>query len=69
MSGPRDSTPVEADMYKDAIAAKDGTQLRTIVRDMYPNVMWGQITRELSEEDRKWVMQNLKPEPQPADDE
>jgi hypothetical protein len=68
MSGPRDPTPFETGMYQDAIASKDAKRLRTIVSDMYPNVMWGSITRGLSAEDQKWVMDNLTPEPVDDDD-
>ncbi len=68
MSGPRDPTPYEADMYKSAIASKDGPRLQKLT-GMYPNVLWGSVTRELSAGDQKWVMQNVEPEPQPADDD
>lgn len=60
MSEPRDATPYEASQYRQAIEKKDATKLQDIVCNLYPNVMWGSITRTLSEADRAWAMTNMR---------
>ena len=55
----RDALPAEAEMYKQAIADRNIEQLNNLVNNLYPNVMWGDATQSLSEEDRQWTTEAL----------
>jgi len=59
MNAYRDPLPHEARQYRQAIAEKDAKKLQRIVSELYPNVIWGEVTKTLSEFDHAWVMKNL----------
>lgn len=59
MSGPRDPSEHEAGCYRDAVEMRDSDRLIELVRDMYPNVLWGSVTQSLPAHDREWINDTL----------
>jgi hypothetical protein len=67
MTGPRDPSGAEAARYREAIVTRNAELLNTLVNVTYPDIVWGSVTQGMSEEDREWLMNNLR-DPRASDD-
>ncbi len=53
---PRDPLPGERTVFMQAIQARNEGELAMVLQ-LYPNVLWGEMTQSLSAEDRAWLSQ------------
>ena len=60
MFGVRDADDSLGKRLREAIASRDVDALNRLVIDDHPDVLWGSYTRQLPDEDRQWMMQNLR---------
>lgn len=60
MFGVRDADDRLGQRLRDVVARRDIDGLNRLIIDYHPEVLWGNYTKQLSDEDRSWAMQNLR---------
>jgi len=56
----QDANESQAQLYISAVKSRNRSMLIEIICRMYPDVLWGAVTRELSQEDKEWAKEALK---------
>lgn len=59
LAGVRDPLPDEKQRYLYAVQSRDEEGFVQMFQ-LYPNVLWGDVTKTLSDEDRDWTRQVLQ---------
>ncbi len=52
-----DPNTLQEQQYLDLVQARDGEGLFHLITEQCPYVLWGKVTKSLSEEDRRWVFE------------